>query len=104
MKYLTEEKILEHIPVACKFKLSALKLNTHAQKGDIRIKVVDDVVLYNWDDAVNTFKNPLNRTQEKTKIKYNVCTRLGIDPSTFEDDEEPLTEEELRDWGEKNLN
>ena len=103
MKYLTEEKILEHIPTECKFRLSALNLNTHVQKGNIRIKVENGVILYNWDDAVKTFKNPENRTQDKTKIKYSVCLRLGIEPSTFDDDEEPLTDDELREWGYINL-
>ena len=103
MSYLTQEKVLTHIPTQCKFRLSALNLNTHVMNGNIRVKRDGDNLLYCWEDCVKTFSNPQNKVNDKTKIKYSVCNRLNIDPLTFEDEEDPLTEEELREWGEKNL-
>jgi hypothetical protein len=39
----------------------------------------------------------------KTICKKSVCERLGISEEEFEKDEEPLTEQELREWAEVHL-
>lgn len=103
MKYLTEEKILEHLPTVCRFKPTPLCLNTHALNGNIRVKKNGMTLLYCWEDAVSFFSKKENKVHSKTELRKSVCSRLGLDVETFDNDEEPVTEEELKEWGDKNL-
>lgn len=103
MKYLTQEKVLEHIPSVCKFKPTPLCLNSQVQNGNIRVKAEGLSLLYCWEDAVSFFSKKENKVNPRTECRNSVCSRLGIDADTFEDDEEPVSEEELKEWGDKNL-
>ena len=101
--YLTEEKTLQHLPAAAKFRLSALELNTAVKDGFVRIHYTNGIVLYNFEDCVKHFSKRENKVHFKTICKKSVCERLGISEEEFEKDEEPLTEQELREWAEVHL-
>jgi hypothetical protein len=103
MKYLTQEKVLEHIPSVCKFKPTPLCLNSQVQNGNIRVKADGLNLLYCWEDAVSFFSKKENKVNSRAECKKSVCTRLEISEDTFEDDEEPVSEQELIDWANKNL-